>query len=100
MQGRKPGSGKRTGQDAHDDTDEDTDEETGRWGGGDCGGIARVGRSFDLKETPWETWEYAFSTLIGELNEAGHLTVQKRRRKQVSPVDEVFRLRVRSSPSH
>eukprot|EP00903_Cladosiphon_okamuranus_P017077 g15736.t1 len=81
--GQKPGSGKRTGQVVHDDTDEDTDTETGRWGGGDCGGIARVGRAFDLRETAWETWENAFSTLIGELNEAGYLTVQKRRRKLI-----------------
>eukprot|EP00903_Cladosiphon_okamuranus_P021507 g19772.t1 len=81
LKGKKPGSGTRTGRDTKDDTDEDTDKEEGQWGGGDCDGIAQVGRAFDVQGTPHDTWEAAFNTVIEELKEAGHLTVLSKRRK-------------------
>ena len=87
MQGKKPGRGTRTGRDTKDDTDEDTEKEEGQWGGGDCDGIAKVGRAFDGQGTPHDTWEAAFNTVIEELKEAGHLTVVSKRRKLVSRAD-------------
>lgn len=55
-----------------------------RWGGGNAEGIARVGRMFDAKSSPQETWEHVFSTLLGELAAKGHRTLQHKKRKMVS----------------
>jgi len=84
MREQECGSGKSKGKGADSGTAEDTDEETGLWGDVDGGGIAKIGRAFDVKESAYETWEAAFATVIGELEEEGHLTLQKKRRKMVS----------------
>lgn len=84
MQEGEGGSGKGDGKKTEDDSDDDTEEERERWGGGDAEGIAKVGRAFDVKETPYDTWEFVFATIIGELEQKGHLTLQKKRRKMVS----------------
>ncbi|CAB1120285.1 unnamed protein product [Ectocarpus sp. CCAP 1310/34] len=77
------------------ETDEDPDEETGLWGDVDGGGIVHLGRTFDVNESAYDTWEAAFATVIGELEEEGHLTLPKKRRKSVkvlppTMVDERF----------
>ncbi|CAB1106078.1 unnamed protein product [Ectocarpus sp. CCAP 1310/34] len=74
-------SGKSKGKGADSETDEDPDEETGLWGDVDGGEFAHLGRAFDVKESAYDTWAAAFATVIGELEEEGHLTLQKKRRK-------------------
>ncbi|CAB1096273.1 unnamed protein product [Ectocarpus sp. CCAP 1310/34] len=69
--------GKSKGKGADGETDQDTEEETGLWGDVDGGGIAHLGRAFDVKESAYDTWEAAFATVIGELEEEGHLNLQK-----------------------
>lgn len=66
-------------------------EEKERWAGGDALGTARVGRAFDVKGSPQETWDDVFDTVIAELYSLGHYTLQHRRVKTVSPVVTVSR---------
>lgn len=58
---------------------------------GDAGGIAGIGRAFDALGSPEETWDAMFEKLIGELNAAGHGTLQRKKRKLVSSVSRVFK---------
>lgn len=55
-----------------------------RWGGGDAEGAARVGRMFDAKGSPPETWDNVFSTLLGELAGKGHHTLLSKKKKSES----------------
>lgn len=61
-------------------------KEERRWGSGDAGGTAKVGRAFGVKEneTPHETWTGVFTTLMSELKAQGHHTLQPIRKKKVS----------------
>ncbi|CAB1101252.1 unnamed protein product [Ectocarpus sp. CCAP 1310/34] len=47
---------KSKGKGADSEMDEDPDEETGLWGDVDGGGIAHLGRAFDVKESAYDTW--------------------------------------------